>query len=51
LESQDLKLLNLLLAGRSLGEVAKDLGISYSNAAVRLHRAKDLVRNLLISKD
>ena len=51
LDSQDSKLLNLLLAGRSLGQAAKDLGISYSNAAVRLHRAKSTIRKLLISND
>jgi RNA polymerase sigma-70 factor (ECF subfamily) len=47
LEPQDVRLLTLLLQGRSLSEVAKDLGISYSNAGVRLHRVRQTMLKLL----
>jgi DNA-directed RNA polymerase specialized sigma24 family protein len=51
LAPQDIALLRLLLDGRHLSAAAKELQISYSNAAVRLHRAKKTIRNLLISKE
>jgi RNA polymerase sigma factor (sigma-70 family) len=51
LDSQDVKLLNLILDGQSLTQAAETLAISYSNAAVRLHRAKNSLRKLLKYND
>lgn len=36
----DAKLVNILLSGRSLTEAARELGLTYSNAGVRLHRVR-----------
>jgi len=48
IEPDDKKLFNLLLEGRSLGEAAAQLGLSYSTAGVRLHRLRHTLRKLLI---
>jgi RNA polymerase sigma factor (sigma-70 family) len=40
LESNERELLRLLLLGCSLGQAADQLGLSYSNAGVRLHRIR-----------
>jgi RNA polymerase sigma-70 factor (ECF subfamily) len=51
LEPSDSKFVAMLLQGRSLGEIATALDISYSNAGVRYHRLKRKLRNLLIEKE
>jgi RNA polymerase sigma factor (sigma-70 family) len=43
LEDADRALLSRVLAGRSLSQIAKEQGISYSAAAVRVHRLKDKI--------
>jgi len=40
LDSDDRKLLDLLRAGATISEIAERLGITYSNAAVRIHRLR-----------
>lgn len=47
LEPQDTKLLHLILQGRSLREVASELGLTYTNVGVRFHRLKKKVHKLL----
>ena len=43
----DQKILSLVVSGMRLKEVASATGLSYSNAAVRLHRLRKLLRRLL----
>ena len=50
LDPTDQKLLQLLIAGYSLGEIAKRLGLTYSNAGVRLYRLRGLLRNYITEK-
>jgi RNA polymerase sigma-70 factor (ECF subfamily) len=40
LDERDQQLLKLLIEGYSLGEIASQLGLSYRNAAVRVHRIR-----------
>lgn len=47
LDPEELAMLQLLLEGRPLAEVATELGISYSAAGVRLHRFRRKLRTLL----
>jgi|ERR1700683_608660 len=47
LDPKDAKLLDLLLLGKSLTEAANELGLSYSNAGVRLHRARRTLNKVL----
>jgi RNA polymerase sigma factor (sigma-70 family) len=51
LEPKDRDLFRLLLGGAKLGEAARHLGLSYSNAAVRLHRIRLKIRSFLGSPD
>lgn len=51
LGDSDQALLELLLAGRNLEEIASDQGINYSTAGVRLHRLRLKVSNILQSQD
>jgi RNA polymerase sigma factor (sigma-70 family) len=51
LEPKDRDLFRLHLEGAKLGEAARHLGLSYSNAAVRLHRIRLKIRSLLGSPD
>ena len=46
LSKNDQQLVAWLLAGRTISEVAADLGIGYTAAATRIHRAKSRLRNL-----
>jgi RNA polymerase sigma factor (sigma-70 family) len=41
LDSAERSLVNLLMEGRTLDEIAGRLGISYANAAVRIHRLRE----------
>jgi RNA polymerase sigma factor (sigma-70 family) len=41
LEPAETRLVNLLMQGFSLDEIASQLGISYANAAVRIHRLRE----------
>lgn len=43
----DQKILSLVVSGMTLKEVASATGLSYSNAAVRLHRLRKLLHRLL----
>jgi RNA polymerase sigma-70 factor (ECF subfamily) len=47
LEPKDRDLLRLILEGSSLDRAADRLGLSYSNAGVRLHRIRRKLRNAL----
>jgi len=47
LRDQDRSLAELLLNGADTSEVAQALGLSYANAAVRIYRLRQLVRNTL----
>ena len=44
-------LVNLLVQGLSLDEIARQLGISYANAAVRIHRLRERMVNRLKQKE
>lgn len=46
LGAQDQELLGMMLAGTPLAEMARTLDISYSNAAVRVHRVRRLINDL-----
>lgn len=46
LTPQDRALLSLLLSGASLSDIAASLGISYSNAGVRVHRIRKTINDL-----
>ena len=46
LDEPDRRLIGWLLAGRSLGQIAQRLGISYSAAATRVHRVKARLRKI-----
>jgi RNA polymerase sigma factor (sigma-70 family) len=48
LGDQDRRLVDLLAQGFTVGEIARNLGISYSNAGVRIHRLRRVVGKLLI---
>jgi len=50
LDPTDQKLLQLLIAGYSLGEIAKRLGLTYSNAGVRLYRLREFLRDYITEK-
>jgi len=41
LDSNDKHLVNLLMEGHTLEEIAAHLGVSYANAAVRIHRLRE----------
>ena len=45
LRSSDRELLRLAIEGRTVAEVAEQLGVTYSAAAVRLHRLRKYLRN------
>ena len=47
----DQKILSLLVSGMTLKEVANATGLSYSNAAVRLHRLRKMLRRRLEARD
>jgi RNA polymerase sigma factor (sigma-70 family) len=51
LAPDDRKFLELLAQGRTLGEAAAALGLSYSNAGVRYYRLKRRLRKLLTDKE
>jgi DNA-directed RNA polymerase specialized sigma24 family protein len=44
LSEEDRELLGQVVVGRTLTEIADSAGISYSAAAVRVHRLKDKLR-------
>ncbi len=50
LDSEDKSLVNMLMEGRTLDEIAERLGISYANAAVRIHRLRGKLLNGLKPK-
>ena len=41
LDPDDKSLVNMLMEGRTLDEIAERIGISYANAAVRVHRLRE----------
>jgi RNA polymerase sigma factor (sigma-70 family) len=47
LDPLDRKLMNLLLEGYSLQEIATLMGLGYGNTAVRLHRLRLVLRNFI----
>ncbi|MBI4480962.1 MAG: sigma-70 family RNA polymerase sigma factor [Acidobacteria bacterium] len=47
IDNKSLDLLKLLMHGYSIAEISEQLGISYSNAAVRIHRLRLALRNQL----
>ena len=51
LNETDRATLSLSMDGYDLTEIADRLGLSYSNAGVRLHRSRELLRNSLRKKD
>jgi RNA polymerase sigma factor (sigma-70 family) len=50
LDSAKRSLVDLLMEGRTLDEIAGRLGISYANAAVRIHRLRERLLNHLKTK-
>jgi RNA polymerase sigma factor (sigma-70 family) len=46
LSEQDQRLLNSLLNGRTINEIAQFEGIQYGNAAVRIHRLRNRLKDL-----
>lgn len=50
LASEDKSLVNMLMEGWSLDEIAERLSISYANAAVRIHRLREKLLNGLKAK-
>jgi DNA-directed RNA polymerase specialized sigma24 family protein len=51
LNPEDQQLFRLLIEGYTLPEVSGRLKLSYSNAAVRLHRLRALLRNYMNDKN
>jgi len=51
LEPADQQLFKLLIEGYTLPEISSRLDLSYSNAAVRLHRLRSLLRKYMQDKD
>jgi RNA polymerase sigma factor (sigma-70 family) len=51
LNETDREVLSLSMDGYDLAEIADRLGLSYSNAGVRLHRSRERLRNYLRKKD
>jgi RNA polymerase sigma factor (sigma-70 family) len=51
LSLEDQRLVALLQQGADLGEIAQSLGISYSNAAVRLHRLRQRLSKSMNTKE
>lgn len=47
LDQSDREMLHLSMEGYDLAEIADRLGLSYSNAGVRLHRSRERLRNYL----
>ena len=47
LDPHDRELADLLLKGTGTSQVAERLGLSYANAAVRIHRLRQLARNAM----
>lgn len=47
----DQKLLALMLAGETLSRIAEILGVSYSNAGVRVHRIRKRINDLVEERD
>jgi RNA polymerase sigma factor (sigma-70 family) len=45
LDSGDKSLVNMLMEGRTLDEIAERIGVSYANAAVRVHRLREKLLN------
>jgi RNA polymerase sigma factor (sigma-70 family) len=45
LDSDDKSLVNMLMEGWTLDEIAERLGVSYANAAVRVHRLREKLLN------
>jgi RNA polymerase sigma factor (sigma-70 family) len=48
---EERQLVNLLVEGLSLEEIARQLGISYANAAVRIHRLRARISKRLKTKE
>ena len=47
LDSDDKSLVNMLMEGWTLDEIAERVGVSYANAAVRVHRLREKLLNWL----
>jgi len=50
LKEPDRLLLRMVVEGYDLNEISEKLGLSYGNAAVRLHRIRNHLRNYLEAK-
>jgi RNA polymerase sigma factor (sigma-70 family) len=44
LDSEEKRIVNMLMQGWTLEEVAQGMGVSYANAAVRIHRLRERLR-------
>jgi RNA polymerase sigma-70 factor (ECF subfamily) len=51
LDESDREMLSLSMEGYDLAEIADRLALSYTNAGVRLHRARERLRNYLKTRD
>lgn len=50
LDTEEQRLFHLLLSDQPLGEIAAELGLSYSNAGVRVHRLRAKLRKYMQDK-
>lgn len=50
LDPEDQQLVELLLRGSTTPEIAQRLGLTYTNAAVRIHRLRRLARNTMTTQ-
>ena len=51
LDPRDQKLLALLASGATIAEIAEQLGLTYSNAAVRIHRLRNVLHKSLKTEE
>jgi RNA polymerase sigma factor (sigma-70 family) len=49
ISAEDYEILGMMFSGESLSHIAAELGISYSNAGVRVHRIRQQINELLNS--
>lgn len=47
-EGDDRRIVDLLMQGQAVGEIAKNLQLSYSAAGVRIHRLRRALLNLMV---
>lgn len=51
LDQKDREIIKQLMQGRRLTEIARETGVTYSNAGVRLHRLRRHIRKYLFNKE